>query len=233
MRHVPHYKTEADLCRAFADAATAAGWTVYNETAGWDQLLVNAGGEQIGVQAKLRANVAVLCQAMKEHRAGPHYRQPVVGPDYRLVLVGRPHDGFGDVARACRLLVVAPHPWLEPPLRFPELDPALHWHPERRHDVPRYIPDVPAGVPCPIQLTPWKLTAIRLCALLRSRGHLTPADFKREGVDPRRWFVGSEPWLLKTEGGIYVAGSGRLPDEDHPVVAAAVAKEMEAVKEAV
>lgn len=45
------FKTEAELCLAFSEVATAAGWTVYPETGGWDQLLVNAAGEQIGVQA--------------------------------------------------------------------------------------------------------------------------------------------------------------------------------------
>ena len=59
----PSFKTETELCNGFI-SCLPQDWTAYAETAGWDILLANKDGTQIGVQAKLRFNMAVLEQAI-------------------------------------------------------------------------------------------------------------------------------------------------------------------------
>lgn len=217
------FKTEAELCAAFAPVATAAGWTVYPETCGWDQLLVSGGGEQIGVQAKLRPNYEVLCQALEEYGSGP---------DWRCVLVGKTVNHFAAICHHLRLICVSPFTHRDS-LIFPNLSHLQDrkWTPKQRHALPAYLPDVPAGVPCPVQLTDWKIKAIRLCAILRIRGHLTAADFTTHKINRQRWFVGKTRWLqpVHLKRGVYVAVPGmRLPDEDHPIVAAQIRDEIAA-----
>lgn len=217
-----HFKTEAELCAAFAKVSEAAGWTVYAETAGWDQLLVDADGQQIGVQAKLRPNIAVLHQAIEYDHPERH------GPDFRAVLVGSNDAAFEWIARRLRLICIAPQWGKE--IRFPTLAAYEDFRraPKQRHKLPEFVPDVPAGVPCPVQLTAWKVKAIRLCAVLRSQGYVTRADFKRFGLDYRRWFSGEPSWLRCEQDGRWVPDGKRLPDEDHPKVAAEIMRQVKA-----
>lgn len=237
MKPKQFFTTEAALCAAFAEAAIATGWKVYNETAGWDQLLVNANGEQAGIQAKLRGNLKVIYQALDVG---------VAEPDWRCVLVERRDHGFNFICHHCRLMVFAPD--YDGKFRLDRLpscgvsirsDPTdglwekMRWPTQRRCSIPAYVPDVPAGVPSPIQLTEWKIKAIRLCCILRSKGVLTRADFREAKVDPQRWFVGSTRWLrhVDMKRGVYAMVEGaRLPDEDHPVVAAQIAAELAAAE---
>lgn len=228
MKRKPVFKTESALCVAFATVATAAGWTVYNETEGWDQLLVNAGGEQIGVHAKLRANVEVVAQALRGSDT-PLYGAADPAPDWRLVLVGIESRPLHDVCRFCKLILV--FPGYRGDVFFPD-DQYLErtrWPVTTRHPLPKYLPDVPAGVPSPVQLTAWKISAIRLCCILRSRGVLTSKDFKAEGVDYRRWIGRWLEYPHKTGEWRQKPGA-RLPDEDHPTVAAQIAAELNPVK---
>lgn len=87
------FESEEALCRAFAAAARADGWTAYPEPAGWDLLLVRRG-VQVGVQAKLRGGVEVLLQALPPLTSIPFRRRARLaragfpGPRYRAVLVG-------------------------------------------------------------------------------------------------------------------------------------------------
>ena len=90
------YATEAELVAAFCalidparwarNPSDAPRWTQYHETAGWDLLLVNPDGVQIGIEAKLSLNPKVLDQAL------PGRWGEERGPDYRAVLV--PADGL-------------------------------------------------------------------------------------------------------------------------------------------
>lgn len=220
------FKTEAELCAAFAEVAESKAWKVYPETCGWDQLLVNGAGEQIGVQAKLRPSLRALFQAIDSDH------EHIPGPDFRAVMVGcRPNRDFHTVANHLGIICIFPN-WDRKPI-FPNLPSAFRKHPKRRHPLPEFVPDVPAGVPGPIQLTPWKIQAIRLCAVLRLRGHVTKADFKRYGVDRRRWFLGAPSWLRVDEEGRYVAAGKRLPDQDHPGVSAQIAEQVKAELERV
>ena len=212
MKRVPMFATEADLCAAFMADAKRHSWTPYPETAGWDILLVrNSDGCQIGIQAKLKLNAKVLCQAV-----APEHPWADRGPDYRAVLVP---DGenmeLGVLAPYCAITVITMRAKTGYNRQdfYPELpkedqrgwltDP---WHellPQHRHVLPEYVPQVAAGMPAPIQLTDWKIRAIRLSILLEHTGYLTRADFRDKGVDIRRWISGQ--WITPSNGA-FVAG---------------------------
>jgi hypothetical protein len=220
----PQFKTEVDLCAAFI-AAVSKGWTAYPETGNFDILLVRASdGYQIGIEAKLKLNVKVLVQAA-ESRWSAEWQSP----DYRAVLVPE----FGEHA----LSELAPHCALtvlrfrgQPPKYvhwgdqfYPSLPSESQtnsdWHelvPTKRCKLPDYVPDVAAGASAPLKLTHWKVSALYIAALLDASGYVDRGDFKRFGVDIRRWISGG--WL-KAENGVFVRGNYWPQfDRQHPVV---------------
>ncbi len=193
MKRQPTFATETELCAAFlAWLSRYPEWTPYAETEGWDILLAHADGTQVGVQAKMKFNMAVLQQTIE---SGLGWN--ATGPDYRAVLV--PDDcGIRNITDALGLTLIRPrNNWNE---SF-EFDPGFGdcsyacWHfsnPEKRHPLPAYIPDVPAGVPSPSTLSKWKIGALEICAVLELRGFVTRQDFRRAGIDHRRWV---QEWL--------------------------------------
>lgn len=192
MKKAAPFESEAALCLAFSIWARAQGLVVYPETGGWDLLLVAPSGAQTGVQAKLRLNLDVLTQAIDhEYLSGGH------GPDHRAVLV--PEARWSKVPALLGLTVYEPerrpgYPGIEPPavLPFRAHHPGgepLDWNPKRRVELPDYVPDVPAGVPSPVQLTPWKIGALRLLARLELHGSITRKDFRDCDVNPSRWYT--------------------------------------------
>jgi hypothetical protein len=214
------FDSEAALCESFNAWARGQGWIPYNETEGWDILLVHPDGTQIGVQAKLRFNMVVLEQAIESRWS---YWNGA-GPDFRAVLV--PDHGGREVCAALGLMMFfptmryrAPKMDFQPPIGF-RMSPEswFYWSPDTRHKLPDYVPDVPAGTPAPSQLTHWKVSALRICAVLELRGHVTKRDFARYHIDHRRWLTTG--WLVAhTTDGAWRAGGGipRFP-EQHPVV---------------
>lgn len=230
----PAFPTEAALCTRFIEAIDKRSWTPYAETCGWDILLVRkTDGFQIGVQAKLRCNVDVINQAIEY--GSLHVDQP--GPDCRAILVpdseargfSRIADYIGFTIIRQRAVPCGYNYSYSPDL--PSTDSRWrndHWHewaPLQRHDLPEYVPDVTAGAPAPIQLTAWKISAIKIAVTLERRGYVTRADFKAHGIDHRRWLAAGSGWLMN-EGGRYVAGS-RMPDfkGQHPKVYQQIAAE--------
>jgi len=216
---LPTFRTEADLCAAFISAVPKT-WVAYPETAGWDILLVRGkDGYQIGVQAKLKLNAKVLAQAVEG------YYPVETGPDYRAVLV--PSGEWNDLtalAPYCGITVIGMLPpdsyvshysnWFSPSLPADDryLYSSSEWHdrlPIKRHLLPEYVPDVVAGSSSPLQLTKWKIAAIKLMILLDHSGYLTRQDFKRVQIDIRRWIDGSG-WLQASPQG-FIAGP-RCPD---------------------
>jgi hypothetical protein len=232
VKREPVFKSEADLCAVFiAEVEKKKDWTAYAETAGWDILLVRiSDGCQIGIQAKLKLNAKVLTQAAE----GRWDRES--GPDYRACLI--PPYGSSDLSELafhCRLTLIQmrapqPHaiPWFWPQLPFfvtaartdcDSGDDNNSWFemmPTQRCQLPDYIPDVRAGSAAPIQLTRWKVSALRLAVLLDQTGYLTRADFKAHQIDIRRWTDGR--WIVPGDRG-FVAGD-RFPGFrlQHPVV---------------
>lgn len=199
-----------------------AKWTIYPETAGWDLLMVHEAGFQLGIEAKLSLNAKVLAQTLDgAHR---YYRDE--GPDYRGVLVPRAKCQLhmGELARALGVGVIA----FAPASAFVSYqgcslpgersyDPEWpNWLPGERCKVPDYVPDVAAGVASPVQLTEWKVKAIKLCIVLERRGYVTRRDMKALQISPTRW---CDHWhgFLDREPHGYVRGR-RTPDlrAQHP-----------------
>lgn len=180
-------------------------WTIYREACGWDLLLAEElTGVQIGIEAKLCLNAKVLSQALV---GASDYSWQARGPDYRAVLV--PAGGRNlELRQLCDLVGLTvlslydtrpysgePEWSLHSPSRLPDQDDPTdfymaHWHwwaPLEREKLPDYIPDVRAGVKSPIQLTEWKVRAIKLWILLERRGRVTRGDMKALGLSPTRF----------------------------------------------
>lgn len=193
MKREPSFKTEADMCTAFLAWLTRyPGWTPYAETEGWDILLAHADGTQIGIQAKLKFNMAVLLQAVESAHGWN-----TVGPDYRAILVPE-EQGNRDICSALGLTMLRSRKRYRGDFEFePDFSdrPYERWHycnPVKRHDLPAYVPDVQAGVPSPSQLTKWKISALQISAVIEIRGYVTRHDFRLAGIDHRRW---TQDWL--------------------------------------
>lgn len=222
---VSKFESEADLVQAFcadlAKSRVGPDWTVYHETGGFDLLLVHAKTAiQLGIEAKLSLNVKVLTQAI------PSYYSQDDGPDYRGVLVpfGTDQAGVAELAEWLGLGVITfrkPDRFSKPHYNLPDENghwSQRKWHswlPTRRCTVPDYIPDVVGGKRSPLQLTDWKIRAIKLLILLDKRGFVTRADLKVLGLSPSRWTAPGG--FLKAENGAYVRYE-RTPDFrlEHP-----------------
>lgn len=232
MKPAPAFAAEADLCAAFIAAATRGGeWMAYPETAGFDIVLVRrADGVQIGVEAKLRLNAHVVAQAYRgldasRHAEGPDYRAAVIPMGAKVEGVGTLADAIGiTVIEVSRDGVYGRHhgggflPAL-PTGQHPFDDRGWHqWCPTRRLALPAFVPDVAAGASSPVQLTDWKIRALRLVALLEVRGFIHRSDFVALELSAQRWTDKWTGWLESTPQG-YVAG-GRMPDfkAQHPKV---------------
>lgn len=193
MKREPLFKTEADLCAAFIEAMTPQGWTPYNETAGWDILLVNGDGTQIGIQAKLKFNMKVLMQAIEY---GNGWQE--TGPDFRAIMLPARECASRDLCSALGLTVIEVERGFGRVVVRPEFDGKWgrgEWHycnPKKRHRLPEHVPDVPAGVSGPAQLTEWKIAALQISAILELRGWVSRHDFRLAGIDYRRW---TQDWL--------------------------------------
>jgi hypothetical protein len=240
------YETEAALCADFIAWAKAQGgsysygiktpnWTPYAETAGWDILLVAEDGTQIGIEAKLRFNLKVIAQCIPG--CWDHWRDH--GPDYRAVLVPDGDQTAEDICAALGLMLFRPRRaygddhGFTPGLSMEHDRTGWHyWSPRKRCELPEFVPDVVAGASGPVQLTKWKVQALRIIATLELRGHVTRADFKAHGVDPRRW-TGPSGWLKPgVNPGEFVRGPGLDFDAQHPEVYAKVLAEASAKNEA-
>lgn len=242
------YKTEAEMCAQFiADVREQRhlhsrglprldrdwSWECYAECSGWDILLVRrADGFQIGIEAKLRLNAEVINQAIESR----HQYLREESPDCRAVLV--PAGSTGGLAPICghiglTVITISPprgeYQGWSPPYspHLPEIRPRFEhpsgsdWFelcPTRRHTLPEYVPDVAAGSPAPVQLTDWKIRAIKIAIILEQRGFVTRTDFKALGIDIRRW--GVEQWLQLADDRNGWCRGPRCPDfrAQHPVV---------------
>lgn len=244
--------TEAALCDLFIREFNAQpGWTCYPETGGFDVVVAHESGRQIGVEAKQRLNAKVAQQILPSSgielhgRAGPDHRLVIVAS------ITEANEGIARMLEMFGIPVWAPRVyerWNEQheTIRTPTFDLVsrmrndaecsdpprfqYHWHsalfdwnPPERVPLPAIPPCVPAGVPGPVQLTPWKQAALRVLARLRAQGSITTKEIKAEGCSPSNW---TQRWL--TQGAIrgQWVETDALPkfDEQHPEqYAAAVA----------
>lgn len=227
MKKKAAFTSETALCAEFIANATKDGkWVAYAETGGWDIVMVRkADGFQIGIQAKLTLNAKVLDQSLPDR----YWDRGTIGPDCRAVLV--PSGSCGGLSRICEFLGITvirqqspderaryAHGFTPdlPSERYSDGSGARHWMewaPVNRVKLPDFIPDVAAGSSAPVQLTDWKVKALKLCILLEQRP-VTRADFKALSLDPSRW---TQFWLIKKPEG-YVP-SRYMPNfkAQHPV----------------
>lgn len=228
------FDSEMALCTAFLTEVErvqagekAAKWTCYPETGGFDILLVRAAdGFQVGIEAKLTLNAAVLTQALP----GWRWQAGLTGPDCRAVLVPQGcSTGLNEICQHLGITVITMS--ANRPSRAPLYSPGLpslsrgtrvnqdwhEWCPVLRLALPDYIPDVAAGRRAPVKLSEWKIAANKMAILLESRA-VTRADFRALKMSPTRWLNPKDGWLRRSPGGGYVASS-RLPDfkAQHPV----------------
>ncbi len=231
------FATEAEMCARFI-AALPPEWVSYAETSGWDILLVRRiDGFQIGIQAKLRMNPEVLDQTLE--RWG-YYGLTYPAPDCRAVLVPEINPHLARIAGkllVTTIVVSAPagnkqeRRW---GIRSRAFSPELpvfgqsyryggedDWHElcaDERIKLPEYVPDVAAGAPAPLQLSPWKIKALKIALILEARGYVTTHDFKAIGIDMSRWRNGG--WLKPSDRkGVWLRGAF-MPEfkAQHPTV---------------
>lgn len=233
--------TEAQLCTFFMlEFNSLPGWTCHPEAAGFDVLVVHEDGRQIGVEAKLALNAKVADQILPS-LGDEFYGKP--GPDHRLVIVSKITDASAGIKKmlehlGVRVLVASKYSRLkgcshgfsiESELFWPEKDlprwgyynRMFDWSPETRCAVPSVVTTLPAGVPSPVRLTPWKESALRVIAQMRHQGFITAKQIASYGIGVTAWTQspGSKPaWLSRgTSRGQWLE-SEHMPafDKQHP-----------------
>ncbi len=228
--------SEADLCSAFRLWCEQLGWTVHPEVSDYDLVLTRSPvsiesairrdrelaldalamkpywipgvADQVGVQAKLTANVDVLYQAVRHQR---------VGPAWRLVLVPSASDAFLGLAEHLGVMVAVQEVrhemggFARGRVRRVAADGGFQIYGKARTvpvskqlELPPIVTNLVAGGPSPQALTPWRVKALKLCRLLHAQGFLTKADFKAAAVDTRVWL--DRGWLTPTGERVMVAG---------------------------
>lgn len=228
--------TEADLCNVFMAAmAKVPGWTCHPEAAGFDILVVHEDGRQIGVEAKLALNAKVADQILPEHWED-YYGKP--GPDHRLVIVSKVTDASKGIIKMLEKLgvtVLRPN-YMAGEKRGFDLRSGLFmyedgnftsgqprmfdWSPAERCQVPMLVTSLPAGVPAPVRLTPWKEAALKVIALMRAQGFITVKQIASFGIGASSWtqHTSKHAWLAKgTVRGTWVE-TEHMPafDKQHP-----------------
>ena len=225
MKREPLFETEAQLCEDFTAWAQGQGYTVYPETCGYDLVLVDERGNYIGVEAKLKFNIKVFEQAMPSLYSGWGIEY---GPEHRCILLGEScRDGYRHILRYIGIGI------FEPQRVYPHRRPAkfdldaggsyshraeLHdWNPEKRLELPEYVPTVAAGVPSPMTLSKWKIGALKVIAHLQVHGEITRKQMLGYGINPSRW-LSVDQWLIRKKPGTYQAGNLPRFDEQNPEV---------------
>lgn len=211
--------TENDLCNEFiAIVKKHLNWVCYPETRGWDMLFVRSDGLQIGVEAKLRANIDVLAQTIsRDHATWPGNKRH--GPSMRYVLVPKASTKFVFLASELHIGVfelehikkcLSDH-WYKKQFinnyfEYRTKIKNLLWTPKEQYKLPEITYDIPAGVPSPKTVSPWKISAVKLSLLLMEQGYLTAHDFKKEGINFDNYF---KRFLMKSDERLLVQGKKR------------------------
>lgn len=246
-----HFPTEAALCDLFIREFNALpGWTCYPETGGFDVLVAHESGRQIGVEAKLQLNAKVADQIVP---SDSWYRYCDDGPDHRMVIVPCITDSSAGIEKLLRqvgVVVLCPNNnsppsfglrhemWCDSSVSerpsvawggemHHSYTAMFDWNPRRRIALPSVVPNLPAGVPAPVQLTPWKMAALRVLARLRIQGSITAKQIAAEGVSPSMW---TQRWLARSDARGQWLESDAMPplDKQHPEVYAQAVAEMKA-----
>jgi hypothetical protein len=204
-------------------------------------LVVHESGRQIGVEAKLSLNAKVADQILP-NRGDEYYGRP--GPDHRLVIVSKITDASAGIVKMLERLGVSVLCTrkscdmegdyykfdLEYQLLNREKDRLYYgnerlfdWSPVERCQVPMMVTNLPAGVPSPIRLTPWKESALKVVALMRQQGFVTGKQIAAHGIGITSWTQapGSKPaWLARGSVRGQWIETEHMPafDQQHPEV---------------
>jgi hypothetical protein len=217
------WTNEAELVASFVDRVGRLRdnpWTVYAETAGWDLLLQHRDGYQLGIEAKMSLNAKVIDQAL----TGATKWHVSSGPDYRGVLVpeAKLQNHLERICTAIGIGIISLRPEYWQTLNLPDerytFSPWPNWCPGERCTLPDYVPDVGGGHAAPVQLTLWKIKAIKLLILLERRGYVTRADMKALQISPTRWTDTWYGFLTRDPSGQGFVSCTRTPDlkAQHP-----------------
>lgn len=238
---------EAEVCTKFKTLMEKIGWIVYPETSNWDLLCVGHEGIQIGIEAKGRANVQVLHQALHGD-CFPGYRHQ--GPDFHAVLVPECAPEFRTIANQLKLLCFdlkyAENNTEHFFMRLSDLsyDNSRCWNHIKPCWTPPFKVEVPAGVPSPERVTPWKINAVKVCLRLEEQGYVTTRDFREFGVSFSQYWRhklrnygrtqvpnlkgGGSVWVMR-----YVQSPGSiLPSVEYPEILAGLRKIQSTVSKA-
>ena len=231
------FPTEEALCTLFTQNMESLGWTVYPETGGFDLLLVwEPTGHQLGVEAKLSLNAKVVDQIIPDDFHTGEVRAPQ-GPDFRAVIVPCLTDASKGLAKALKVLGISVFdvgysgnglsflPSVERYIgqgQWSERDLPIYWdtywhdfNPEQRCTLPPMKPNLRAGIPSPIKLSPWKVGALKVLADLQIDGFVTARSVRLHGIDPRR-FCSTDGWLKPLGDGKWGLGNAPRFDLQHP-----------------
>lgn len=249
----PTISKESTLCEIFIkEFNQIPGWTCYPEAAGFDVLVVNDDGRQIGVEAKLSLNAKVADQILP-NQGDDYWESP--GPDHRLVIVSKITDASAGIAKMLRRLgvkVLCPreswtaqgyvhtfdlnHRLLNAERREASDERMFDWSPSVRCRVPAIVTSLPAGVPAPLRLTPWKESALKVVVLMRKQGFITAKQIASFGIGVTAWTqpAGSKKsWLAKSQVRGQWVETEHMPafDIQHPDMYAKTVAEFEAEAE--
>lgn len=215
-------KSESEICTLFAEKAHRGGWKVYPEVSSWDLLLVWEGhdkksflyrdlreGDQLGIEAKTRANFKGLAQCIKRH---PDRCR--TGPDFIGILAPKITEDFSFVAANLGFSTFSNEHYEGSARKHIFVTDSKRLNPSQKLWVPPVVPDIVPGQPSPSPLTKWRVKALKMCAILRKRGYLTTKDFDRIGISKETW---RDRWIERDgRDGRYVKYVGMFGVNDFP-----------------
>lgn len=202
--HLAECSKEQALCYDFIDEAQLCGWKVYPEypDSTFDLFLVAEegcitgveSGTQIGVQAKMNANLDLLRQMLEVSRRYKH------GPDYIVSLVPGPPrtDGERTVAETISRLGMGffyVYEHFEGHYGFHQkranLKTIKHLGSRQKFQERVALPEIDAwtepGVASPMPVTAWQVRAIKFCMELERRGTVSYIEFAEHKMHIQTW----------------------------------------------
>jgi hypothetical protein len=160
--------------------------------------------DQIGIQAKLNANLSVICQCLY---SGPKWRAILVPWATSEFLTVCKYLGIGVFEREQKKRVYKGFSFTKQKELVPFPDgirlTQSYFKPfgDKKLSLPPIVPDLPAGLPSPSPLSTWRVGALKLCTLLEKQGYLTKIDFEKCQINFARWLA---LWLDPTENKVEV-----------------------------
>ncbi len=237
--HLLECAAEQALCYDFIDEAQLMGWKVFPEypDSTFDLLLVAEDGcftegvkpgTQIGVQAKMHANLDLLRQMLNVSE------QRKRGPDYFVALVpaAPKTDGERTVARALKRMHLGFFYVYEyfdgnhnRAIKRKNLLTTKHFGSHQKHQEQIVLPEVDTwtepGVASPSPVSTWMMRAIKFCMELERLGAADYIEFGRHKMHVQRWIDAN--WVIQDgrQGRRFLyklnpGSPGDRPDLRHP-----------------